>query len=222
MDRLSVGRELLSTAEAGLRDLGAKAAKSGDYDEVMLIADVAKGLHDLATRIESPNGRMPTSTTLNGALSRQAGPEDVKDVAKSGLTRGRKTAAKSGKKSRRSTRKNGYPRFLRRGNDLVKIGWSKGSAKEYQHKAPHSVLVAVAKSLCEKAPSGEVLSTDEFLPTELPESGEEIPAYQAYVCLAWLRSTGLVNQKGRQGYSLSDAESLTERIEEEWSRMRSK
>jgi hypothetical protein len=34
------------------------------------------------------------------------------------------------------------------------------------------------------------------------------PTYQFYVCLAWLRSVGLVVQHGRQGYTVPDPAKL--------------
>ena len=34
------------------------------------------------------------------------------------------------------------------------------------------------------------------------DSGNEIPSYQAYVSLAWLRSIGTVKRLGKEGYML--------------------
>ena len=41
-----------------------------------------------------------------------------------------------------------------------------------------------------------------------PQLGTEIPTYQAYLCLAWLRGAALIEQHGRQGYSVPAAAQL--------------
>ena len=49
---------------------------------------------------------------------------------------------------------------------------------------------------------------EENLPLKDPADGTEIPTYQVYLCLAWLRQAKLVEQHGRQGYSLPDSAHL--------------
>ena len=57
---------------------------------------------------------------------------------------------------------------------------------------------------------------DDVLPLKDPVSGTEVPAYQSYLCLAWLRSVGIVTQHGRQGYSLAKKDDVAARTEECW------
>jgi hypothetical protein len=222
MNRIDSARALLSSAESGLRDLGAEAAKSGNYDDVMIIAEVAKRLHELAIKLALANRQSSATTGQEFCLPSPNDGGRCIPATSSGARPPANGTANVSRRSGRAPRKNDYPRFVRRGDDLVKIGWSKGVAKEYQHKAPRDVVLAVAQSLRENAPNGEILSTEKFLPSEQKESGEEIPAYQAYVCLAWLRSIGLIDQNGRQGYSLSNAASLFQQIDDEWNRLPSK
>ncbi len=49
---------------------------------------------------------------------------------------------------------------------------------------------------------------EENLPLKDPADGTEIPTYQVYLCLAWLRQAKLVEQHGRQGYSLPSSAHL--------------
>lgn len=94
-----------------------------------------------------------------------------------------------------------YPRFVRQTDNLVKIGWSKSKKMEYQHKAPRSVLLALARALEAVDPPDSVFSADSLLPLR-NVGGEEIPDYQSYLCLAFLRNRGIVEQHGRRGYSV--------------------
>ena len=54
------------------------------------------------------------------------------------------------------------------------------------------------------------------LPLKDAANGSVFPDYQSYLCLAWLRSGGLVIQHGRQGYSLPKGIELDKSIETHW------
>jgi len=96
-----------------------------------------------------------------------------------------------------------YPRFERDGDKLVKVGWSKKKREQYEHRAPYEVVLACARHLASHALAGKVFAMENLLP--VPDaSGGEIPAYQAYLTLAWLRQAGAVEKKGRDGYVLRD------------------
>jgi len=88
---------------------------------------------------------------------------------------------------------------VRRGDELVKIGWSKSDRKEYQHRAAHDLLVALRQALLDAGKRRKLFTMD-ALDRQLSSSGA--PGYQAYVWLAWIRAAGLVKQHGRQGYSV--------------------
>jgi hypothetical protein len=96
-----------------------------------------------------------------------------------------------------------YPRFVRESDALVKIGWSKRENSEYEHKAPHSVLLVLSRALQRLAAHRKRVTMDDLLPLQDSANGSEVPSYQAYLCLAWLRTLRLIKQHGRQGYSLS-------------------
>ena len=50
----------------------------------------------------------------------------------------------------------------------------------------------------------------------LEERDEEIPAYQVYVCLAWLKSVGAVTGNGRAGYRTDPAKLSDEGMDVLW------
>jgi hypothetical protein len=59
---------------------------------------------------------------------------------------------------------------------------------------------------------------DKLLPIKDGDGGE-VPGYQAYLCLAWLRATGLVQQHGRQGYTISKKTDLAAAVEGAWEKL---
>ena len=109
-----------------------------------------------------------------------------------------------------------YPKFVRRKDQLIKIGWSKKSKREYQHKSPQSVTACVCDALIRIAAASKLFSTEELFPVFAPDD-TEIPSYQAYLCLAWLRHEGLVTKEGRQGYAVPDPKNLVNSaVEPRW------
>ncbi len=63
------------------------------------------------------------------------------------LRPGRKRQAK-GKKKRKTSP---YPKFFREGNALLKLGWSRKSRSEYEHRAPREAVLAVAGRVADVA-----------------------------------------------------------------------
>ena len=102
-----------------------------------------------------------------------------------------------------------YPKFFRQGDEIVKIGWSKKDKREYQHKSPGKYLCVIAQAIEAVGTNGKMVATQQVFPVKDPETEADIPGYQAYLCLALLRHTGLVSQEGRQGYKVSSDGSLT-------------
>jgi hypothetical protein len=46
--------------------------------------------------------------------------------------------------------------------------------------------------------------------------GSDIPAYQTYVCIAFLKVTGLIEQHGRRGYSIARLDDFAGAVESTW------
>jgi hypothetical protein len=114
-----------------------------------------------------------------------------------------------------------YPQFFRRGDILVRIAWSKHKRKEYQHKAPHTVVLAVADAVATVARDGGIFSTEKFLPVSDSE-GNEVPNYQAYLAVSLLKQVGLIDQHGRQGYSVPRLAEFKDALKGIWEKLPTK
>jgi hypothetical protein len=95
-----------------------------------------------------------------------------------------------------------YPQFFRNGDILVKIAWSKTHKGEYEHKAQFGVVRDLITAIRHSASKNGRFAMESLLPLRSSVGGQEVPSYQTYLCLAWLRAQGLVVQHGRQGYSI--------------------
>lgn len=112
-----------------------------------------------------------------------------------------------------------YPRFLRRGDSLIKIGWSKREKSEYEHKAPRQTALLLARATADIGKDGRIFQIDALLPLINPKDKSEIPNYQVYLIVAWWRSAGLLDQHGRQGYSIPNASQLQQAVESAWTKL---
>ncbi|MGA2498391.1 MAG: hypothetical protein ABSH20_11655, partial [Tepidisphaeraceae bacterium] len=101
------------------------------------------------------------------------------------------------------------------GDSLVKVGWSKSERAEYEHKCPRSVLPLLAAAIAKAGANGKRFGMDKVLPLNDAEN-HEVPAYQAYLALAFLRSIGLLDQHGRQGYTLAIRSDPMTTIDKQW------
>jgi len=197
MKRIESGRQILRDAERSLQALLASAATEGDYSAVPSLMDWARQLGKLASEL--------------GALESKRVP--CQRFAASAANRKSKRPQK-----RRKPKVGGYPRFIRDEDCLVKIGWSKTGGEEYEHKADKDAVDAVVASIARAGGRGERFSMEELLPCK-KAGGAVIPDYQSYLTLAWLRSSELVSQQGRLGYTLPEAESLQSTVEDCWARL---
>lgn len=188
---------ILGDAEADLRKLAAEAASVGDYAAIIKVAAWAKAVSDLV-KSSAPEAT-PKLAARNSAVTANAKPQ----------TAPRRSGPRPAERKQ-------YPRFFRHGDQLIRVAWSKREKKEYQHKAPHSALTALAAALAEAGKEGRVFSTDQVLPIRDPADGSEIPNYQSYVCIAWLKQTGLIDQHGRQGYSVPRLAEFKDAVESIW------
>jgi hypothetical protein len=137
-------------------------------------------------------------------------------AAPSSSANGAPDRRKAGRRTKSKAKKADYPRFHRERDELVKIGWSKKQKAEYRHKAPKAVVLLVAQALQQKGAGGERFTFEELLPFRDRDTGADVPSYQAYLALAWLRHENLIVQHGRQGYSLAANINLMDALEERW------
>jgi hypothetical protein len=235
------GAEVIRRAENDLRGLIAEATEAAEYEDLLVLAEWARQLRLLipqagtAPPVDGRDGPGASGAPADDRVSTvqpapDAGPpspvlvpvkrvmpsSQPSPVKRSTKARARKGTAKAGARKKSLT---GYPKFIRDGENLVKIGWSKKEKTQYEHKSPKSVLGPLLESLLAAGGDGHRFTTDDVLPLREAGDGTEIPSYQSYLCLAWLRSEELIEQHGRQGYSLPQPDRLAASVEESWERL---
>ena len=209
--------KILRQCEAELKELLREAASSGDYDCLLRATEWAKQVSTIVGQTSTPPAKAsgPSSSAAeSGAASPNPPPGKSKDhVATHSPARAKPKRRASAKKRKRT--KKAYPKFARLGDELVKIGWSRKDKREYQHKSPYVVAELLASRFAQLSPGGDLVTTDALFPLIEPD-GTEVPSYQAYLCLAWLRHIGLVLQDGRRGYCVPDAAQLRAALAKGW------
>lgn len=200
MSTIQAARTLLRQAESSLRQLIEAALKDQRYGDVAEMAALADGL----SRLVEPTSPRPGAEERLGSTPAASRPQ----VAASAPKRSKGTR-------KASTKRTGYPRFVREGDRLVKIGWSKKNKSEYEHRVPRSAVDAFLGKLTSAVKPGRVFEVEGLLPVT-DQAGEEVPAYQVYVTLAWLREIGVIAKKGRDGYVIEDAEATKSGAQDRW------
>jgi hypothetical protein len=216
MEPRSQATEVIRRAEGELRQWLLRTAEQGDYETARMLAEWAKQLKQMVQENGSID-RKPSPTELaNGQAQTDAAPEVFASTIHKRNNTGKAKARRSTRVKKVKAAKDDYPKFLRDGEELLKIGWSKREKKVYRHKAPKRIVSLVLKALQQAGQHGERFVMEQILPIRDPEHDADVPGYQAYLSLAWLRKEKLIVQHGRQGYSLRPEINLTDAIEECW------
>lgn len=203
MTVLQRAAQTLIDAEAALKRLIGEAVERGEYSSVEMLARWASKVGAIYSEEKNtiPKNDIPI-------------PSNTQDRPSPATVLKRKAPSKtSGHPKRRA-----YPIFTKSGDVLVKIAWSKSSKSEYQHKSPRMVTKMLAESLAYHARSGAIVSMDKILPLKA-DDGSEIPDYQVYVSLAWLKQIDTVKQNGRQGYIVKKRDEFSQQIAAAWSKL---
>jgi len=181
---------ILRDAEVKLCELIPKALEARRDEEAGQLMELARLLADArcSRAVSGPGKRGGAADPAGGGSPRSLRPE-----------RKRKAKAK--------TKASPYPKFLREGNALLKLGWSKKGRSEYEHRAPREAVLAVAARVAEAASHGDSSTGSRFTVEDLREvrvalGDEPVSGCQVYLCVAWFRRAGLIVQHGRRGYSL--------------------
>ena len=95
-----------------------------------------------------------------------------------------------------------YPIFLRDGDRLVKIGWSKKSKAEYEHRTPREVPDLLLAAIRSKAEEGDLFAATDVIPLSVGVGADNVPDYQVYLALKWLHFEGIISKNGRDRYAL--------------------
>ncbi len=195
---------ILSTAEADLRAIIEDCLAANSYREMAIVAGIADGVSSLRKSVygeattPKPDGRDTTTAIVRGA--KVAAPDASVAVNSPNTT------------SRRAQKPSEYPRFEREGERLVKIGWSKKDRAAYEHKAPITAVVATGERLRAQP---KAFTMDQILPLR-DETGADVPSYQVYLVVAWLRQLGLVERNGNDGYTTLRDKLSDDAVQEAW------
>ena len=184
MDTLQKAYSILSATEVELRKLIEVAAKEGQYADVSKLAEIAAQFEPLVNRKEK-------KTTLGSRyLKLERQPNEVGETATNQATRQKKSGE--------------FPKFEIERDRLVKIGWSKKDRSAYEHRAERGIVLAISLYLASMTDQN-IFKMDDLIPIQLND-GSDVPSYQAYLVLAWLRSLGLILKQGKDGYQWSVGE----------------
>ena len=190
---------------ADLRTIIVEAVAAEAYADVASIARIAGALSNLLRQLDSDVDGGESESALSAVRSLGAGqPDSVRAVAE-----GQKRHARKG-----SPREQ-YPQFLRDGDRLVKVAWSKKERGPYEHRAPRAVIQALVNAVQKNKGEGKLFQAGDVMPLK-NSAHEEYPSYQSYLALNWLREIGVIRKKGREGYILQSRAATTDKLERLW------
>lgn len=203
MNSIQRAQGILVDAEAELKRLIGEAANEGDYLSLEILIRWASSLGAMHAQELLPASQSEPLRVVDNDAGYETSNAQGFDT----------TPAKSARSKRRV-----YPIFAKSGSVLVKTGWSKSSKSEYQHKAPQFVVKRLTEALSRHAKKGTVVSMDKILPLKM-DDGNDIPDYQVYLSLAWLRQIQVVIQNGRKGYAIRKPADFLQKIDRAWSEL---
>ncbi len=178
---------VLRRAEAELRKLIQEALGEGRYQDVSNLAATADAVAQLHA----------STTDEEPAVGLQ-----LHDEIRIGQRHGRRATGRA------------FPRFERDGDKLVKVAWSKRNRAEYEHRAPREVVEILIERIRKTKGEGAKFEASEILP--LKDKGRDVPSYQAYLSIAWLRQEGVIVKYGREHYALKPDMASRTRVVELW------
>jgi hypothetical protein len=216
MEPRSQAIEVIRRAEGELRQLLLCTAEQGDYETARLLAEFAKQLKQMLQQNGSVDRKPRPIEVANGQALTDDEPKAFAPTINNRTNTGRTKTRRPAQTKKVKTAKGEYPKFMRDSEELLKIGWSKRERKVYRHKAPKSVVLLVSQALQQAGQDGDRFVMGEILPIRDRENDTDVPSYQAYLSLAWLRKEKLIVQHGRQGYSLHPEINLPDAVEERW------
>ena len=190
MSDLEMALRVLSEAEEALSTLMREGLADQRYDDVAAVAEVTRLLTDLIGSLENPAQEDRETGPSKGRTGRENPPREKTPGA---------GARPPATKNARGAPRRSYPQFAKDGDRLVKVGWSGKGRQEYEHRTHRRVLWVFARVVHDRPEPADCFTMEDVLPL-VYAGGKEIPSYQAYLALAWLRSVGAIRKDGRDGY----------------------
>jgi hypothetical protein len=181
--------KILQDAEASVRTLIGKAAETRKYDDIVVLVHLARQLQELSTRSSATPKSIPSASISIGPEANS--PPSTKRTQK---LRG---AAGSSQAKR-------YPVFSTTDERLIKLGWSKKNRTEYEHRAPKASVAIVHEAIRSIGATGKPFEVEALSPLVTADN-QEIPGYQIYMAIGWLRDLGAIQKGGRNRYRLTNS-----------------
>lgn len=176
----------------------AESLAQGRYNEVAGTARIADAIARLLEREDGDGGAGEHSDTSEAHANRES------------------NCTGSPTNPQRRSHARDFPRFERDGGKLVKIGWSKRDRAEYTHRAPRRVVQILIDAIKKNKGEGALFEAADVLPVKDPNTRQELPSYQSYLALAWLRHEGVIIKQGREGYVLKPTTATPEHVAKLW------
>lgn len=208
MDTIQKAYSLLCATESSLRDLIKAAVAESRYSEVARLAEIADLLGKAIARSSSDEEQHYMERQRIRIEEPQL--QTAEPVGKPAEL----LKTESLKKSIKRSKSDEFPKFETDGNRLIKTGWSKKERTIYEHRVGRDLALSVSLYLA-NIPDRGVFKMDDMLPIELVD-GSDVPSYQAYLILAWLRKIGLIEKRGKDGYQWSADSFDISKFEKAW------
>ena len=109
----------------------------------------------------------------------------------------RKAEPETPKKRRRSPPKRGYPKFSRRGDNLVRTDWSGSKNVEQTHSVSYATVAQVATTIVSE---GGAMFRKSILTDLSTPDGKKLPLHQVYLVLNWMLASKAIRKKGLGDY----------------------
>jgi len=196
-------RESEQKLRADLQALLTEAVVAEAYADIATIARIANALSDLRQQLLSEIGD---------------GEQELTQPATNSPGGDRRSLAEEQRLRFRDPRREHYPQFLRDGDRLVKVAWSKKERGPYEHRAPRAVIQALVQAIQKNSGEGKLFQAAGVMPLK-NAMREKFPSYQSYLALSWLREVGVISKRGREGYMLKRRAASAEKLARLWAEL---
>ncbi len=209
---------VLDSAESSLGDLVQSALRQKSYDDIGRLVEALAHLEKVRQALNLPQSKR-ASIGQDMKVSKRASEVAIEKKSGSPLPDTKlKIEARRGRKQENEQSATNYPKFLKDESRLIKVGWSRKKKAEYMHRVPKEAIYIFAEHLEKNVGAQSLFEIENLFPI-LAASGEEIPGYQIYVIIAWLRTVGTIVKKGRDGYIIQKNTGLRGEINELWTNL---
>ena len=182
----------LSKADERLATQMTEAVAKREFEHLGELASVSEKVRAVIAEIErlEPPAPAPAKPKPKRASARKAQPAPKAEPKA-------KAEAEAPKKRRRSPPKRGYPKYSRRGDNLVRTDWSHSKKVEQTHAVPYATVAQIATTIV--GDGGATFRKDILTGLNTPD-GKNLPIHQVYLILGWLVASKTIRKKGRADY----------------------